>query len=117
MVMTTLPVILGDTMLSNGSMAVLAGNNYKQIVHLPDGQGGTFATTYYGFDQLQIAIVTPNGAPVTLDQSSGNLGFASSGDSPNQAVPGGNGQDQGNETQGGGTIAALQNGDIAVVTW
>jgi hypothetical protein len=116
-IMTTLPVILGDTMLSNGSMAVLAGNNYKQTVHLPDGQGGTFAYTYYGFDQLQVAIVTPNGPAVTLNQSSGNLNFASPGDSPNQAVPDGNGQDQGNETQGGGTIAALQNGDIAVVTW
>jgi hypothetical protein len=115
--MTTLPVILGDTMLSNGSMAVLAGNNYEQIVHLPDGQGGTFPITYYGFDQLQVAIVEPNGAAVTLNQSSGNLNYASPGDSPDQAVPGGNGLDQGDETQGGGTIAALQNGDMAVVTW
>jgi hypothetical protein len=113
---TALPVILGDTMLSNGSMAVLAGNNYQQIVHLPDGQGGTFPITYYGFDQLQVAIVTPNGAPVALNQTSGNLNFAP-GDSPNQAVPGGNGQNQGDETQGGGTIAGLQNGNIAVVTW
>jgi hypothetical protein len=114
---TALPVILADTMLSNGSMAVLAGNNYSHVVHLPDGQGGTFPMTYYGFDQLQVAIVTPNGAAVGLNQSSGNLNFASTGDSPNQAVPGGNGQNQGNETQGGGTIAALQNGNMAVVTW
>jgi hypothetical protein len=114
---TALPVILGDTMLSNGSIAVLAGNNFSQVVHLPDGNGGTFPATYYGFDQLQVAIVTPNGAAVTLNQSSGNLNFASPGDSPNQAVPDGNGQNQGNETQGGGTIAALQNGDMAVVTW
>jgi hypothetical protein len=115
--MTTLPVIVGDTMLSNGSMAVLAGNNYVHVEHLPNGQGGTFPITYYGFDQLQVVIVEPNGAAVGLNQSSGNLNFASSGDSPNQAVPGGNGQNQGNETQGGGTIAALQNGDMAVVTW
>jgi hypothetical protein len=76
---TALPVILADTMLSNGSMAVLAGNNYSHVVHLPDGQGGTFPMTYYGFDQLQVAIVTPNGAGVALNQSSGNLQFRIAG--------------------------------------
>jgi hypothetical protein len=112
--MTDLPVILGDAMLSNGSIAVLAGDNYEQAVNLP---GDPTPFTYYGFDHLQVAIVTPNGPPVTLNQSSGNLTYASPGDSPDKAVPGGNGQNEGDETQGGGTIAALHNGDIAVVTW
>jgi len=115
--MTASPVILNNTILSNGSMAVLAGNPYKQVVQLPNGSGGTFPETYYGFQNLQVVVVAANNSPVTLNQSSGNLSFAAAGDSPNGAVPDGNGVDQGDETTGGGNILGLPNGNIAVVTW
>ena len=103
--MTTSPVILNDTILSNGSMAVLAGDPFK----------GVTTSTYYGFDHLQVAIIPTNNSPVTLNQSSGNLSFASAGDSPNQQVSGESGG--GDESTGGGTLLGLSNGDIAVVTW
>ena len=105
------PVILSATILSNGSMAVLAGNPYKHV-------DASNSATYYGFDDLQVAIVSANNTPVSLNQSStgtGILNFASAGDSPNDAVSGLTGQ--GDETTGSGTIAALANGDMAIVTW
>jgi hypothetical protein len=104
---TASPTILANTILSNGSMAVLAGNPYRQVT----------SSTYYGFDDLQVAIVSANNSPVTLNQSAGNLSFASSGDSPNGAVPSDYGDPNGDETSGGGTIKGLANGDMAIVTW
>jgi hypothetical protein len=88
-------------------MAVLAGDPYRQVT----------SSTYYGFDNLQVAIVSANNSPVTLNQSAGNLSFASSGDSPNGAVSSDYGDPNGDETTGGGTIQGLANGDMAIVTW
>jgi hypothetical protein len=104
---TASPIILTNTILSNGSMAVLAGDPYRQVT----------SSTYYGFDNLQVAIVSANNSPVTLNQSAGNLSFASSGDSPNGAVSSDYGDPNGDETTGGGTIQGLANGDMAIVTW
>jgi hypothetical protein len=43
--------------------------------------------------------------PSTGDQVARQSRFVLPGDSPNQALPAGNGVDQGDETHGGGTVA------------
>ncbi len=101
--MTTAPVILGNVVLSNGNLAVLAGNPY------------TDTAGYSGFDQLQVAILSDS-TPIALNQTSGNLSFPS-GDSPDGSVPGDVPGILGNPTAGGGTIAALPGGGMAVMTW
>jgi hypothetical protein len=99
--MTAQPDILGNVVLSNGDLAVLAGNPYKNA-------------TYSGFDDLQVAILA-NSTPVALNQTTGNIGFPS-GDSPNGSVSGDAGV-QGDATQGGATIAALPGGGMAIMAW
>jgi hypothetical protein len=78
---TAVPVVLGNGVLSNGSLAVLAGNFYGNA-------------TYYGSDQLHVAI-HPNSTPVKLNQSTG-LSFPA-GESSN-----GNTNDSGVAGPGGG---------------
>jgi hypothetical protein len=99
--MTAQPKILGNVVLSNGDLAVLAGNTAKN-------------GTYYGFDDLQIAILASS-TPVTLNQTSGNINFPS-GDSPSGSFPGDAGI-PGSATQGGATIAALPGGGMAIMGW
>jgi len=95
------PVVVGTAVLSNGDLAVLAGNLYQP------------ASNSFGFDDLQIAILA-NSTPDSLNQTTGNLSFASGGDSPNNGVQT---SGLGNATQGGGAIAALPGGGMAVLTW
>jgi hypothetical protein len=102
--MSDVPTVLGDAVLPNGELVVLAGN---QKLIKPSG-----ASNYYdGFDQLQIAILS-DATPYSLNQTTGNLSFLA-GDSPDNSVeiPTSTG------TEGAGTIAALPNGNIAVLTW
>ncbi|OJY76107.1 MAG: hypothetical protein BGP12_00955 [Rhodospirillales bacterium 70-18] len=80
--------------MSNGSLAVLAGN-FTQM-----------NSYYYGFDQLQIAIL-PDSTPTALNPSTG-LTFPA-GESPNNGFQ--------SPTVGGGTLAALPSGGMAVLTW
>jgi len=61
---------------------VLAGISCRKAVN----PGDCFPTIYHGFDQLQVEIISVSASPVALNQSSGNLGCASSGDSPKQSV-------------------------------
>ena len=96
---TAVPVVLGNAVLSNGSLAVLGGDYSKVLLN---------SYSYYSFDHLQVAIL-PNSTPVTLNQSSG-LSFPA-GESPNNAVNDSSGN------IGGGSIAALPGGGMAVVTW
>lgn len=92
------PTILGTAALAGGKIAVLGGFAGK---YLPYASSSGF---YYGvFDKLQVAIVSPGGS--TTLQSTG-LTFPA-GDSPNGRP---------NPT-GGGAIAALTSGKIAVLSW
>jgi len=90
------PTILGTALLENGSVAVLTGKtglySYSAGFSYQDG-----------FDKLQVAIVAP-GSSTTL--SATGLSFPS-GDNPNQQT----------DPAGGGAIAALTSGKIAVLTW
>ena len=45
---TATPDVLGSVVLSNGDVAVLAGNQVQQRIN---------SSTYYGFDQLQVAVL------------------------------------------------------------
>ena len=105
--MTAQPDILGNVVLSNGDLAVLAGNPYSAQVTIPNTGGET--NTYSGFDDLQVAILA-NSTPVTLNQTAGNISFPS-GDSPNGSVSGDAGF-PGDASTGGATIAALPGGGI-----
>jgi hypothetical protein len=87
------PVVLGNAILSNGDLAVLAGNQTSS--------GGSL-----GFDQLQVAILT-NSTPADLNQTTG-LAFPFLG-SPDNGFH--------NPDLGGGTIAALPGGGMAIETW
>lgn len=92
------PAILGTAAMAGGKVAVLAGFAGRSYPY------ASWSTFYYGvFDKLQVAIVTPGGS--TTLQSTG-LSFPT-GDSPNGRA---------NPT-GGGAIAALTSGQIAVLTW
>src|SRR4051812_48467970 len=88
------PYVLGNAVLSNGSLAVLAGNYTHVLLN---------GYSYYAFDQLQVAIL-PNSTPVTLNQSSG-LSFPA-GESPNRQV------DDSAGSLGGGSIGALSGGGM-----
>ena len=70
------PVVEGTAVLSNGDLAVLAGNLYQPTSNV------------FGFDDLQVAILA-NSTPDSLNQTTGTLSFASGGDSPNNSVAGG----------------------------
>lgn len=95
---TSDPTILGTAAMSDGKVAVLSGFAGK---YLPYASSSGF---YYGvFDKLQVAIVSPTGS---TSLSSTGLSFPS-GDSPNGRP---------NPT-GGGAIASLTSGQIAVLTW
>ena len=52
------PVVLGEVVLSNGDLAVLAGNRVHLHVTIPNSGGET--ASYYGFDDLQVAILANN---------------------------------------------------------
>jgi Ca2+-binding RTX toxin-like protein/plastocyanin len=99
--MTAQPDILGNVVLSNGDLAVLAANPYQH-------------NGYSGFDDLQVAILA-NSTPVTLNQTTGNISFPS-GDSPNGSVSGDAGF-PGDASTGGATIAALPGGGMAIMAW
>jgi hypothetical protein len=72
--MTAQPDILGNVVLSNGDLAVLAANPYQH-------------NGYSGFDDLQVAILA-NSTPVTLNQTTGTISFPSvSRATPPQAAP------------------------------
>jgi hypothetical protein len=95
---TTTPTILGTAAMANGKAAVLAGFSGRSTPY------AGLSSIYYGvFDKLQVAIVGP-GNTTTL-QSTG-LSFPA-GDSPDG---------RGNPA-GGGAIASLTSGNIAVLTW
>ena len=92
------PTILGTAAMANGKVAALAGFAGRSM---PYAGSSSF---YYGvFDKLQVAIVGPGGS--TTLQSTG-LTFPA-GDSPDG---------RGNPA-GGGAIASLTSGNIAVLTW
>ena len=90
--MVATPIIIGTAALSNGNVAVLAGNS--------DPSSGGVA----GFDNLQVAILAP-GASAAL--SGTGLAFPSGG-SPSAEY---------GSTQGNGSIAAMPGGGMAVLTW
>ena len=96
--MTAVPYVLGNAKLSNGSLAVLAGNTVKVVT----GPG----STSYPFNQLQVVVIA-NTTPVTLNQTTG-LSFGT-GESPNLRGT--------NPDVGGGTIAPISGGGMAVLTW
>lgn len=95
---TTTPTILGTAAMANGKVAVLAGFAGRSMPYAG-------SSSYYNpvFDKLQVAIVGPGGS--TTLQSTG-LTFPA-GDSPDG---------RGNPA-GGGAIASLTSGNIAVLTW
>jgi hypothetical protein len=97
-VYSSTPTILGTAALADGKIAVLGGFAGK---YLPYASSSSF---YYGvFDKLQVAIVGPGGSASL--QSTG-LSFPA-GDSPNGR----------SNPAGGGAIAGLTSGKIAVLSW
>jgi hypothetical protein len=91
--------LLGDSLLSNGDLAVLAGYQVNAT------------NSAYGFDDLQVAILA-NNTPLTLSQTTTNLTYRAGGDpdNPSTSAPV-------NPEIGGGAIAAIASGGMAVLTW
>jgi Hint domain len=94
--MANTPLIVGSAALSNGKVAVLLGDTDTTTIS---------SNTYTTFDHLQVAILSPGGSAGLNDANA--LSFPSGG-SPNGVF---------GDPTGGGAIAAMPGGGMAIETW